>query len=190
ENAAKEQRVVETFCERQGIPFYIEEVDIKSRAQSLQKGLEETARIVRYDFFEKVMAEKNINKLVLAHHADDQIETILMRLVRGSASIGWSGIQPKGYIYIGFDSEYNESTQIWGFHHDFNWKLSKLTPPKFIQGKIILNEDDINPGESKRIGAANSWETIYDESSGWLRFGGVNNSVETCYVEFFPNTIM
>ncbi|HAB0628346.1 TPA_asm: hypothetical protein GIO12_09490, partial [Listeria monocytogenes] len=66
----------------------------------------------------------------------------------------------------------------------------KLTPPKFIQGKIILNEDDINPGDSKRIGAANSWETIYDESSGWLRFGGVNNSVETCYVEFFPNTIM
>ncbi|EAH3831974.1 hypothetical protein JQ657_002704 [Listeria monocytogenes] len=95
-----------------------------------------------------------------------------------------------GYIYIGFDSEYNESTQIWGFHHDFNWKSSKLTPPKFIQGKIILNEDDINPGDSKRIGAANSWETIYDESSGWLRFGGVNNSVETCYVEFFPNTIM
>lgn len=83
------------LCERQGIPFYIEEVDIKSRAQSLQKGLEETARIVRYDFFEKVMTEKNINKLVLAHHADDQIETILMRLVRGSASIGWSGIQPK-----------------------------------------------------------------------------------------------
>ncbi|PWS22104.1 tRNA lysidine(34) synthetase TilS, partial [Enterococcus faecium] len=55
----------------------------------------ETARIVRYDFFEKVMAEKKINKLALAHHADDQIETILMRLVRGSASIGWSGIQPK-----------------------------------------------------------------------------------------------
>ncbi|HBI7442398.1 TPA: bifunctional tRNA lysidine(34) synthetase TilS/hypoxanthine phosphoribosyltransferase HprT [Listeria monocytogenes] len=95
ENAANEQNVVETFCESQGIPFYIEEVDVKSRAESLQKGIEETARIVRYDFFEKVMAEKKINKLALAHHADDQIETILMRLVRGSASIGWSGIQPK-----------------------------------------------------------------------------------------------
>lgn len=37
ENAANEQNVVETFCESQGIPFYIEEVDVKSRAESLQK---------------------------------------------------------------------------------------------------------------------------------------------------------
>ncbi|MBC8844190.1 tRNA lysidine(34) synthetase TilS, partial [Escherichia coli] len=95
ENAANEQNVGEAFCESKGIPFYIEAVDVKSRAESLQKGIEETARIVRYDFFEKVMAEKKINKLALAHHADDQIDTILMRLVRGSASIGWSGIQPK-----------------------------------------------------------------------------------------------
>lgn len=48
------------------------------------------------------MAENNINKLVLAHHADDQIETILMRLVRGSSSIGWSGIQPKREVRGGY----------------------------------------------------------------------------------------
>lgn len=95
ENAIKEQLIVQNYCEKHGIPFFTEEINVKKRAETMQKGIEETARLVRYEFFEKIMAEENINKLVLAHHADDQIETILMRLVRGSSSIGWSGIQPK-----------------------------------------------------------------------------------------------
>ncbi|SEO96301.1 hypothetical protein SAMN04488134_1232 [Amphibacillus marinus] len=94
-----------------------------------------------------------------------------------------------GYIYIGFDSETNESTQVWGFHHNFNWKSVDLTPPKATQGKVVLNRD-IDSGDSMRIAGANSWETDYDKSSGWLRFGGDNNSLKTSYVEFFPNTIM
>ncbi|BBM21285.1 30S ribosomal protein S2 [Lactiplantibacillus plantarum] len=75
-----------------------------------------------------------------------------------------------GYIYIGFDSENSESTQVWGFHHNFNWKSSILIPPKAHQGKVVLDED-INPGDSKRITDANSWKTDYDISNGWLRFG-------------------
>lgn len=94
-----------------------------------------------------------------------------------------------GYIYIGFDSENNESTQVWGFHHNFNWKSRDLTPPKAIQGKVVLN-GDINSGDSKRIPGANSWETDYDKNSGWLRFGGENNSLKISYIEFFPHTIM
>ncbi|MBF2422837.1 bifunctional tRNA lysidine(34) synthetase TilS/hypoxanthine phosphoribosyltransferase HprT [Listeria welshimeri] len=102
EGAEKEQLVVQTFCEEHHIPFFVEAVDIKKHAETIQKGIEETARIVRYKFFEKVMTENDINKLVLAHHADDQIETILMRLVRGSSSIGWSGIQPKRKVTNGY----------------------------------------------------------------------------------------
>ncbi|PZL75101.1 hypothetical protein CI088_03915 [Enterococcus plantarum] len=94
-----------------------------------------------------------------------------------------------GYIYIGFDSENNESTQVWGFHHNFNWKSSDLTPPKATKGKVVLN-GDINSGDSKRITGANSWKTVYDKSSGWVRFGGENNSLKISYVEFFPYTIM
>ncbi len=94
-----------------------------------------------------------------------------------------------GYIYIGFNSENSESTQVWGFHHNFNWKSSILIPPKAHQGKVVLDED-INPGDSKRITDANSWKTDYDISNGWLRFGGENNSLKSSYVEFFPGTIM
>ena len=61
--------------------------------------------------------------------------------------------------------------------------------PKDHQGKVVLDED-INPGDSKRITDANSWKTDYDISNGWLRFGGENNSLKRSYVEFFPGTIM
>lgn len=102
ENAVKEQFIVQTYCEKYDIPFFTEKINVNERAKSLHKGIEETARIVRYEFFEKIMAKESINKLVLAHHADDQIETILMRLVRGSSSIGWSGIQPKRSMQGGY----------------------------------------------------------------------------------------
>ena len=53
---------------------------------------EKTAREFRYRFFENIMEEKNYDALVTAHHADDQAETILMRLLRGSRLRHLSGI--------------------------------------------------------------------------------------------------
>jgi len=50
------------------------------------------ARDMRYAFFDEVMEKENADYLVLAHHGDDNIETVLMRLMRGSSLIGYSGI--------------------------------------------------------------------------------------------------
>lgn len=94
-----------------------------------------------------------------------------------------------GYIYIGFNSENNEATQIWGFHHNFNWKQKSLNPPKFVQGKVIL-KIDLNPGDSKRIVEANLWKTEYDKNNGWIRFGELGDSYNNNYVEIFSNTLV
>jgi len=50
---------------------------------------------LRYDFFEKVRQENNFNLIAVAHNRDDQAETILMRLIRGSGLLGLSSIRPK-----------------------------------------------------------------------------------------------
>lgn len=52
----------------------------------------DNARKQRYDFFQSVAQKHNANKIILAHHIDDQIETILMRLTRGSSFSGYAGI--------------------------------------------------------------------------------------------------
>ena len=54
---------------------------------------EKTARDFRYHFFKQIMNEQNYTALVTAHHADDQAETIFMRLLRGSRLRHLSGIQ-------------------------------------------------------------------------------------------------
>jgi tRNA(Ile)-lysidine synthase len=56
--------------------------------------LEEEARIIRYNFFEKILSEHDAQKVALGHNMNDQAETVLMNLLRGSGLRGLSGIPP------------------------------------------------------------------------------------------------
>lgn len=84
------------FCERiaaeYGIELFVLEADIPSIAAQTGESLELAARRVRYEFFEKLMKEHNIGLLVTAHNADDNLETLIMNLIRGSGLNGMCGI--------------------------------------------------------------------------------------------------
>jgi tRNA(Ile)-lysidine synthase len=71
----------------------IEVLDAKKISKN--KINEDNLRNVRYDFFEKVRKENKFNLIAVAHNQDDQAETILMRLIRGSGLLGLSSIKPK-----------------------------------------------------------------------------------------------
>ena len=60
---------------------------------NFQENFQARARDFRYDFLEEVMKETGATALVTAHHADDQVETILMRLIRGTRLLHLSGIK-------------------------------------------------------------------------------------------------
>ena len=68
-----------------GVDIVIERVAVKS-----EPSVEAQARAVRYDIFQKYLTENTL--LLLAHHLDDQVETVLFRLIRGAGSAGLSGI--------------------------------------------------------------------------------------------------
>lgn len=86
----------EAFCRDTaaalGIPYVCRRVDIPARSAQSGRSLELEARDARYDFFEQIMKERGIPLLLTAHHADDQLETLLLRLLRGSGTHGLSGI--------------------------------------------------------------------------------------------------
>ena len=59
----------------------------------IENNFENEARKKRYDFYEEILNKYNSNKLFLAHHGDDLIETILMKIIRGSNIEGYAGIK-------------------------------------------------------------------------------------------------
>ncbi|KQL51390.1 tRNA(Ile)-lysidine synthetase [Heyndrickxia shackletonii] len=83
---------VEEFCHQLGVHITAARINIEEKVHIEGNGFEETARKYRYQFYDETMKKFGLNKLVLGHHGDDQIETILMRLTRGSSGKGRAGI--------------------------------------------------------------------------------------------------
>ena len=86
---------VQNLCESLGISCKVvsfEQGEAAKNAEKRGKGLEEAAREMRYKAFYDFIAEKNLSFLCLAHNQNDQTETILMRLLKGSGSEGLGGI--------------------------------------------------------------------------------------------------
>lgn len=95
------------FCEdtakKYGIKLFTHICDVPREAEKSGESIELCARRIRYEFFEKLMIEMNIPLLVTAHNSDDNLETVLMSIMRGSGLHGLCGIPKKrsfgnGYV--------------------------------------------------------------------------------------------
>ncbi|MCM3874627.1 MAG: tRNA lysidine(34) synthetase TilS [Pyrinomonadaceae bacterium] len=85
---------VEKLAIELGHEFVKRRTDIKKRATRSGDNLEQAARRARYEFLKRTAQENHSMLVVTAHTLDDQAETILLRLLRGSAAEGLSGIEP------------------------------------------------------------------------------------------------
>lgn len=84
---------VEELCLRLGVPLTMERRDVAAIAKQRKGNLEEVAREVRRDFLEKTAQAGNCHMIALGHHADDQAETFLLRLLRGAGTTGLAGMR-------------------------------------------------------------------------------------------------
>jgi tRNA(Ile)-lysidine synthase len=94
-DAELDVRFVEGLAQRLNLPITVEAVDVAALAKQDKMGIEEAARGARYDFFERTAARIGANRIAVAHTADDNVETFLMRLLRGAGLKGLCGIPPK-----------------------------------------------------------------------------------------------
>ncbi len=87
-----DERFCKDLCERLGIHFFSKQFDTKQIAKTRKTSLEETARALRYNWFETLMHTHAFNKLATAHQRNDNAETILFNLFRGASLLGFAGI--------------------------------------------------------------------------------------------------
>ena len=97
EDSINDSEFVRGFAANLGVKFFVEHGKVREFAESKKISLETAARVLRYEFLNKVRCEENFDAIALAHHADDQAETILMRLIRGTGSAGLSAMKFRTY---------------------------------------------------------------------------------------------
>ena len=98
ETSAEEANFARALAGQLGVGegnFISARVDIAKLAREKSQGIEATARLARYEFFESVCAQQNCRHIATGHHADDQAETVLFRVLRGTGLGGLAGIPAK-----------------------------------------------------------------------------------------------
>lgn len=102
EQSYHEMKYVEKICQEWDIPFIGKQINVPLELTKKKGGSQVIAREMRYSFFEKIMQEHEIPHLAIAHHGDDQIETMLMRMTRGSNLPAVAGMKAKRPFGNGF----------------------------------------------------------------------------------------
>lgn len=92
--ADNDQQFCNSLCEKYNIPIFCKKINVPEIAKQQSMSLEETARNLRYEFFESICKEYNITKIATAHTASDNTETVLYNIIRGSGTQGICGIPP------------------------------------------------------------------------------------------------
>jgi tRNA(Ile)-lysidine synthase len=100
EEAEQDALFVERQAARLGLPFYQTCVDVKALQRRLGISVQQAARQLRYRFLHALQQALHATRIALGHTADDQAETLLMRLVRGSGPTGLAGIPAVRLPYI------------------------------------------------------------------------------------------
>ena len=92
--AQRDEDLVRALCAERNIPFYTETVDVYALCAVWHLTVEETGRRARYDFLRRTADALAADFIATAHHRDDQAETVLLQLLRGTGPQGLTGIPP------------------------------------------------------------------------------------------------
>ena len=95
EEADRDEDFVVQLCKKLDIKLRSTHFDTYKYAADHKLSIEMAARELRYNWFERLCKEENATKVAIAHHRDDNVETLLLNLIRGAGLKGLTGIQPK-----------------------------------------------------------------------------------------------
>lgn len=95
EEADGDEEYVSNFCKKYNIEFFAKRIKVEDISKQEKIGTEEAGRKARYEFFSDILERTSSNKIATAHTANDNAETVLMNIIRGSGTSGLKGIEAK-----------------------------------------------------------------------------------------------
>ena len=95
EESIKDEAFVKKLAQKHKIPFYTKSFETKEKMEELQMGVQETARKLRYDWFNQLIKKHGFENLLTAHHLSDNTETFFINITRNTGISGLHGIPVK-----------------------------------------------------------------------------------------------
>jgi tRNA(Ile)-lysidine synthase len=146
---------VESVAKKLKLPFYLQKIDVGVERLKLKTSFQDAARIIRYQFFEETLQSVGANRIALGHTADDQVETILINIIRGTGLKGLAGIpQVRNCIIRPFLEFYRKDLEIFLKENNFSFREdSSNLDKKYLRNRIrhdlIPHLEIYNPGIKK-----------------------------------------
>ena len=170
EEAARDESFVRAWCEKEGIPFYLGTGDVRAHARKTGKTEEEAGRDLRYAFLRET-AQMLGAQIALAHHADDNAETVLLNLVRGTDLRGLCGMRPKqGGIVRPFLEQTREELAAYARSHNIPHVEDRTNADpnaaarNYLRLEILPRLRNLNPRAGEHIAATARSLTSLDDA--------------------------
>ena len=93
DEAIDDECYVQEYCNKNNLECFIKRAKVEEIAKIEKLGTEEAGRKIRYEFFNEVLKRTDSNKIATAHNKNDNAETVLMNIIRGSGTSGLKGIE-------------------------------------------------------------------------------------------------
>lgn len=151
EQSMRDCAFAEQLCREWGVKLVTAHIDVPAQAKASVRGIEETARALRYAFLRRQREELGLDLIATAHHLNDQAETLLMHMLRGASPSGLTGMrQEQGDLIrplLGFSRARIEA---YAQEHCLSWVQDETNQDpaytrNFIRHNVLPQLEQVNP---------------------------------------------
>ena len=157
EDSLGDEAFVRALADRYGAPCHTLRADVLGYARKHGLSVQHAGRDIRYRYFEEVAAAQGYRKIAIAHNRDDQVETFLLRLVKGSGLSGLASIPIKrGPIIRPLLRAYRAEIAAFARRHSIAYRedssnLSEKYERNFIRSRIVPLMEQLNPRFKEKV---------------------------------------
>lgn len=138
EESDGDEQFVRAYAERNGLTLYVKHFETEAYAKEHRLSIEMAARELRYAWFEELRQQLNYDYIAVAHHADDQLETFFINLLRGAGIRGLKGMQQvNGRIIRPLLDVSRAEIQQYALEHHLQWREDHTNAEtQYLRNKI------------------------------------------------------